>query len=357
MSAPSPEELVNTVANSLYQDTVNLVVNSGAWGFYVLLFIIATYLQCSNGLNSISKRLMFGLTCLLFCSSTTLWALNLVYFRASNAFLFGPLDPQSMTERAIETTSKQSSLAAPLEALYLLNMLVGDTLVIWRAYIICERSKLAILLPSLSLILSLGFAVGSIVCLETAGTTTATSISDGSQACRWAEPTAWGLSLFSNVVSTLAIALRVWSIRGVVKKALGYYPASSRAQRILMIIIESGLIYCAFWACEIVLFIKIRRASRAIYLFEVFTALRYHVSGIYSTAIIVIVNLQQTFVETTAIGSKIEFSSKAPAQVGYSQSQAINTTSIHQLRHREKEEEHSIHSENGKTMIDSIEEV
>ncbi|THV01120.1 hypothetical protein K435DRAFT_750540 [Dendrothele bispora CBS 962.96] len=260
---------------------------------------------------------MLGLTCLLFCSSTVLWGLNITYLRATNMFLIGPLDFQSMANRAAQATNIQSSLAAPIEALYLFNMLVGDILVLWRAYIICDRKKIILVLPCLTLLTSLGFAIGSVVCLETHGTSGATSMSGGSKVCAWAEPIAWASSLLTNFLSTLAVGFRLWCMRGIVKESLGYLPPWNRAQRILMIITESGFIYCLFWAFEIVLFIPIPRASHAIYLYEVFTALRNQVSGIYATAIITIVNIHQTLQDTTTLASKEESSSKSLDKVEF----------------------------------------
>ncbi|THV01113.1 hypothetical protein K435DRAFT_963661 [Dendrothele bispora CBS 962.96] len=349
----SPDALVNTVANSLAQDSVQLIVDSAAWGFYALLFIIAVCIQCATGLKHWNKRLMFGLTCLLFCSSTVLWGINITYLRATNMFLIGPLDSQSMANRAAQATNIQSSLAAPIEALYLFNMFVGDILVLWRSYIICDRNKLIFVLPCLTLLTSLGFAVGSIVCLETHGTSGATSMSSGSKVCAWSEPIAWAASLLTNILSTSAVAFRMWGMRGLVKQSLGYLPPYGRAQRILMIITESGFIYCLFWAFEIVLFIPIPRASRAIYLYEVCTALRNQVSGIYATAIIVIVNLHQTLMDTTALGSKIEFSSKSPANIEFAQTRATNTSSIYELRQPDKEE-HSFHSDSNLKTVTEI---
>ncbi|THV01112.1 hypothetical protein K435DRAFT_963660 [Dendrothele bispora CBS 962.96] len=290
---PPADALITTVGTSLTQDSVELIVDSAAWG---------------------------------------------------------PLDSQSMANRVAQATHIQSSLGAPIEALYLSNMLVGDIVVLWRAYIICDRNKLVFVLPCLTLLTSLGFTIGSIVCSETGAPFITSS---GSKVCAWAEPIAWASSLLTNILSTSAVAFRMWSLRRILKQTLGYLHPHSRAQRILMMVTESGFIYCLFWAFEVVLFLPISRASHAIYLYEVCAALRNLVSvpAIYATAIIVIVDLHRTVLDTIALGSEIEFSSNPRANIESSQSRATGTSSVHQLDQSDKEE-HSLHSDNLKTVTE-----
>ncbi|THU96585.1 hypothetical protein K435DRAFT_858368 [Dendrothele bispora CBS 962.96] len=112
----APLALVTTVANSLAEDSVELIVDSVAWGFYALLFIIACYWS-----KDLVQEIDVGLDVF-----TVLWSLNITYLRATNMFLIGPLDSQSMANRAAQATNIQSSLAAPIEALYLFNMLAFE---------------------------------------------------------------------------------------------------------------------------------------------------------------------------------------------------------------------------------------
>ncbi|THU76686.1 hypothetical protein K435DRAFT_704265 [Dendrothele bispora CBS 962.96] len=123
-------------------------------------------------------------------------------------------------------------------------MLVVDIITLWRAYIICDRNKVILFLPCLTFLTSLGFSFATVVCLEKHGADPVTGLSYGAQACVWAEPIAWASSLLTNILSTLAIAFCIWRLRVFIKQALGFYSPRTRAQRVLTILVESGLIYC-----------------------------------------------------------------------------------------------------------------
>ncbi|EEB89589.1 hypothetical protein MPER_12292 [Moniliophthora perniciosa FA553] len=96
-----------------------------------------------------------------------------------------------------------------METLFLSNMIIGDAVVIWRAWALCKATPLQplVYVPMAMLSISFAFAVISLDCLATNGYGFSQStIPEGSKVCQWGEPIAWGISLLTNVVSTSLIA-------------------------------------------------------------------------------------------------------------------------------------------------------
>ncbi|THU83203.1 hypothetical protein K435DRAFT_971657 [Dendrothele bispora CBS 962.96] len=301
MSSPENDpDTILAIGLSIYHTGVSVLIESACWGCYALLFAFAVYVQSSNGLKSARSQIMLAVTCLLFLSSTALLSLNATWFLRNKIRKTLILDPQdSLADKWEASQSEISRFGQPSEALFLLNMMVGDAVVVWRAWVIWERRHALILFPVICLLAALGFAITDIICLHASSLPTASTIPIGARICVWAEPISWALSLLTNIVSTSLIAIKAWLFRQAIKQLLGSTPPRSRAHRIMILLVESGFIYCFFWIGEVVLFIPIDRNSNAQFAWVFFASIGDQISGIYPTAIIVLVSLQQTFVETT----------------------------------------------------------
>ncbi|TFL03372.1 hypothetical protein BDV98DRAFT_503949 [Pterulicium gracile] len=178
-------------------------------------------------------------------------------------------------------------------------MIIGDSVVIWRAWVISNRHK-AIFAPIIFLLAATAFAIIDVICLTEVedDVSHTTSIPPGSRTCTWSEPIAWALSLCTNILSTSIIAWQVWSHRRFMKNELGNRYPRSRSERVLVLLVESGFIYCLFWFTQLVLFLPLSRANRAIWAFEVLAPFGDQISGLYPTIIIVLVNMQHSLHDT-----------------------------------------------------------
>ncbi|THV05912.1 hypothetical protein K435DRAFT_849648 [Dendrothele bispora CBS 962.96] len=294
------QEILLTIGRSTHQDIIGVLIESATWGSYALLFGFAVYIQISNGLRATRKKVILGVTCLLFASSTVLLALDVAWLEVvvDSVLMENPTMP--LSDKVDISNARKMLLGTPMEALFLLNMVMGDAVVIWRVYVIWSKRKLVVLLPVICLLASLGFAITDVVCLNASVGTYQTSIPPGGRVCVWSEPIAWALSLLTNVISTSLIAIQAWRLRRELKNVFDDYIPNRQTSRAIALLIESGLIYCVFWMCELILFFDIPRTSQAFYAWRFFASIGDQISGIYPTAIIVIVSLQHTFDDTIA---------------------------------------------------------
>jgi len=77
---------------------------------------LKAHLFSSNGLESIVKKVMFSLICLLFCFSTVVWFLELEFFQVTIEAIGSLLSPD---ERLDAINTRGVSLEIPLRAGYL----------------------------------------------------------------------------------------------------------------------------------------------------------------------------------------------------------------------------------------------
>ncbi|KAI0049832.1 hypothetical protein FA95DRAFT_774829 [Auriscalpium vulgare] len=178
-----------------------------------------------------------------------------------------------------------------------LNFVIGDGVVIWRAYIILERRRRRVVVPLLLLLLTLGLSI-----LQIARTINFV-------------PTITLLAtLLTNVVVTGLIGQRAWR----------HYRSSSevririvrdRALAILLLLVESGALYSAIWIAGIIIisvggnqygtlvFCEDITPSSCAPTFKsttisIYEAILPHVTGMYPTIIIVLCKLQASYSKT-----------------------------------------------------------
>ncbi|KAJ7493494.1 hypothetical protein FB451DRAFT_1020706 [Mycena latifolia] len=234
----------------------------------------------------------------LYATSLTLWALNVtVWFKnAHNFYMDHPSTP--LPDRAAQANIDVAVFGTPMEALFMFNMVVGDSVVIWRAWVLYQRTLWVVSIPCLMLLMSFIFTVIDITCLTGAGWSHQSAIAGGGPVCAHAELMSWAFSFVTNATCTILIGFKAWCHRRTMR-SLNIMGNNRRmpTDKILSVLVESGFIYCFFWLTQLILFFDISRDMPVIYVYELFSSMGDQISGMYPTLIIVIVNLHQTIWE------------------------------------------------------------
>ncbi|KAJ7735965.1 hypothetical protein B0H16DRAFT_1574911 [Mycena metata] len=235
----------------------------------------------------------------LYATSLTLWVLTVVHwFKTTHTFFMNEANIPLPDRRDI-ANNYTISLGAPEESLFMFNMIVGDTVVIWRAWVLYQRtSRWFVAIPCLMLLMSFIFAVIDITCLTGAGWSVQSAIAGGGPVCAQAELISWAFSFATNGTCTILIGFRAWQHRQSMK-ALNIVgnPRRMSTDKVLSILVESGFVYCLFWATQYILFVDVSRHTPLIYAYELFSGMGDQISGMYPTLIICIVNFHQTIWE------------------------------------------------------------
>lgn len=281
------------------QDTLSVMVETTLWIFYLAVFSFAIKIQLRRGIRATASVFMLVVTVALFSISTVLWALVVTQLFQGFRVMLLHNDAGDLGQGVDERYKLLGQKSVFMEGLFLLTMIIADSVVIWRAWVISNRHKI-IFAPIIFLLAATAFAVIDVICLTEVedDVSHTTSIPPGSRTCTWSEPIAWALSLCTNILSTSIIAWQVWSHRRFMKNELGNRYPRSRSERVLVLLVESGFVYCLFWFTQLVLFFPLTRADRAIWAFEVLAPFGDQVSGLYPTIIIVLVNMQHSLHDT-----------------------------------------------------------
>ncbi|RPD69257.1 hypothetical protein L226DRAFT_539935 [Lentinus tigrinus ALCF2SS1-7] len=293
-------------------------------GVYTVLFIGAMYLllgprRRQTKRTSLVNLAMVFLTVVMYALSTTHVALslrqNLIAFfnqhaaDGGNTILNDPNDPLVYSQIAIEV----------------INCLLGDSIVCWRTWVLWGRDSRVIIPPALCIIG--GFASGI-------GMVHAFSVSASGQEVYNADITRWfcvfsGLTCLANVYAVIAISFKAWQRMRAFRYLSSVTIHGGRYYKTLLVIIESGALYCIALIITISLFLS---DNNGVY---VITDMLGHLTGIYPTGIIVLVCLNMTFHDSITRTEKTL--TTLQAEPGRTTSGLVNSKSLRTVLHLRKE--------------------
>ncbi|KAK7024785.1 hypothetical protein R3P38DRAFT_2951191 [Favolaschia claudopus] len=293
-------ELLYKMGRTITQDVVGIIWETVFLSAYGVFFGVALWTIFRNPKSrfSLSHLLLLLIVVYLYLSSLTLWALNVTYWYKRAHAYFMDYPAMSLADRREQGQTNVEKLGVPMEALFMFNMIVGDSVVIWRVWAIYARMQWVVLLPVLMLLMSFAFTIIDINCLTLSSFSSQSALAGGGGVCDHAELISWAFSFATNGICTVLIGVRAWqhrkTTRALARSSVNRYSSRMSTNRILSLLVESGFIYCLFWLTQYILFVQIDRANPGIYAYELFAGMGDQISGMYPTLIIVIVNLHQT---------------------------------------------------------------
>ncbi|KAJ6460215.1 hypothetical protein C8R45DRAFT_1029716 [Mycena sanguinolenta] len=226
----------------------------------------------------------------LYVSSVVQWAMNVwAVVQVIHSLLMAAGAP--IADRPDLANANLEKIVIPAEALFVANMIIGDSVVIWRTWAVYMHRVLAILIPSILLFMSLTFGLIDLGCQSYGERYVSLPA-----VCTYpAGFIGWTFSVVTNVACTILIGLKAWQHRKITRQ-LDLTAKSHRmsADKILSILVESGAIYSLLWLTQVIAYIDIPPNSPVFYLYAVFTPIGNQMGGLYPTLIIVIVNFRQT---------------------------------------------------------------
>ncbi|KAI5888217.1 uncharacterized protein SCHCODRAFT_02636069 [Schizophyllum commune H4-8] len=230
-AALTPGRLPSFVVDELKYSLKDVSLSLALYGIQVALFVGAA--------AAISRKegriwiLVVSVITVFLCSSTQAASSITTYWLQMPGVGGGHGDESTTALDVIEILSDTS---------YHISYLLGDALVVWRAWVIWSESKLVrgILIACMFCTLA-GLSVDLVVDLKS-----------------WLDDKALNAPmivamLLTNAVATALVGVRVWTYRRDIAAALGPVTFGNRVGSLLMLLLESGLLYCAIWVTIFVL--------------------------------------------------------------------------------------------------------
>lgn len=270
-------------------------------GFHGALFIMSAYLLIQKGLRSSQARrwllvmttIMFGFSVGSIVCSTEYYAVSMGSYAYYDDL---PVDRQYMLRLNIASN-------VGLRA----NLFLSDVIVVWRAWVLYPDK----LWPRVTLALALFGSFGGTVV-----STVFMFLGRLGVDFKGPENTSPILTiplLFTNIVACVLVALKVWDYRKNVKVYLGNGSSASSIERTLLLIFESGTVYCLLWLFLLLAGVDVLSERSNILLLSVAVS----VAGLYPTTIIILVALEKSHTDTVFRPQDTAMVSQALEPIGF----------------------------------------
>ncbi|EIN09223.1 hypothetical protein PUNSTDRAFT_134386 [Punctularia strigosozonata HHB-11173 SS5] len=217
---------------------VSIFCQSVLYGAYTMLFVLTTWMLITR--RPLRKPMLFVST-LMWVVATMHVATNFTrIIKAFITFSDAPGGPAAFFNRFSEFTQMFGS------TLYVLQTLIGDSMVLYRCYLAWERKFTVIAFPLLCLFGSTATGIGILYSFDRVNPEANIFVHQLSQ---------WITAFFSmtfatNVLCTVLVAFRVYRLNR--KQLIG---ARARHLRpLLLIVVESGAVYSAWLMALLILY-------------------------------------------------------------------------------------------------------
>ncbi|KAI0029518.1 hypothetical protein K488DRAFT_88659 [Vararia minispora EC-137] len=313
------DDLDDPFFRQLRLTAIPVVFETGLFGIFSLLFWLSAYVLARRGLHSRQYALLFILVLVMYASGAAHWAISF------SSFVQLVKNP---------THAARPSKARATGSLVCLgvNSLLSDLIVLWRVHLVWGRNIFLLIISS---ILFLGKVAVLVANLQR-------KAHFGLPACCLADTLSSVGSLLPflvNVWATLLMLLKAMRVE-IAKYIRGSKTWTSLTEKIMVLLVESGLIYCTAWGlfCSLS-FANVGReitvSARIGMISELYALLRFgmtQIAGIYPTMVIVVICLWQGTVErrvqSVFVTSAPRFASRPASMLVTSPLQRIASGSI-----------------------------
>ncbi|KAI0310788.1 hypothetical protein OF83DRAFT_829606 [Amylostereum chailletii] len=296
MFARQPEHHIHKKLEASTAESITLIVTETlAFGVFSLLVVLSTYILIERGLKAKATKAMLTVTVVMYAVAATHWASRLHF-----SYMFAHLNTKSTHD--IERVFYSPLNQCVPTALLVIDILLSDAIVIWRAWILWSHNRCVRFTSALLLLGTL------ILSAHNAQSVCRTTPFDAGRPERQLSATvsddvfgaaALALSFFTNLWSTSLVACKVWIHRRAIRAHIQTGNTRTRAEKIMTLLLESGAIYLLIWTFVVVYtFLKVITPGWTPVLTDAgdnfLKGALIQLVGIYPTVVIVFVCLERT---------------------------------------------------------------
>ncbi|KAK7453419.1 hypothetical protein VKT23_011685 [Stygiomarasmius scandens] len=280
-----PSQQVTIIADEdakMLEQFIVIIATKGAlYGVHVILALGALFILIRKGLRKSLSRLALSLTMLwMLVDSTVFMVVSILYYTVQ-------------IRGAAVTPYNFMPLKTKLEILTMIfpriDYILGDAIVVWRAWVLFERWSVPRILLAICLMVTAFVDLALNIQVYPASL-------QGPMRLILPLPL-----LITNFVATFLVAYKAWQYHSFLRingsdKAIsspeGYRPVTtkSKAEKVLYLLIESGWIYCMIWMVGIIALFPVMSDTGV----SVMSAILPFLTSIYPTLVIILVSIQQS---------------------------------------------------------------
>ncbi|KAJ6489514.1 hypothetical protein C8R47DRAFT_959329, partial [Mycena vitilis] len=268
-------------------------------GIYTLLIWMSTRMLIQRKLNTRVNKVMFGITTFMYTISAAYW----VYSVAN-----GVDKMQQVIDLALhpfEETFDHTTVTkwSPLfNAIMLINYVLSDGVVVWRAWIICLRNHRKYLWITVGFLAMTAITVLLTIIFRIVGQAVSPidSLRQGSalkSGIDNLQVITLGTSLLSNFTATGVVGVTAWRHYWTTAAVFSKEKTSSlRTNHILLLVVETGVLYCV--SAVIVVLSSVIRVPIGT-LGDLYTPINVQFAGAYPCVVLLLVSSKKSLSESS----------------------------------------------------------
>ncbi|KAJ3877246.1 hypothetical protein F5051DRAFT_440731 [Lentinula edodes] len=231
-----------------HEHAVTLLYHSGhviavipqtlVYGIYAVLVPVSSYVMLRGGLATRSRKVLFGMSIFMFLLSTVYWIASVSTLIQLIQVWFLASDPDA---------NSAPNYLPILNALALVNYIITDGVVVWRAWVLCSGDGTKALTMCLFMLGLATVSVTATIVIRITLMVIDTQVGLFNQLNHGINVTQVAtlvLSLLTNSLATFLISLKAWRSRTEIRNNLdSAVDRHSRAGKIFGLLVETGVIY------------------------------------------------------------------------------------------------------------------
>ncbi|KAJ7267538.1 hypothetical protein B0H12DRAFT_679342 [Mycena haematopus] len=308
-SPVSSSTLLHVAGRKVMYFIFGLVGQTFFFGVYTILIWMSTRMLLGRKLNTRVNQVMFGITTFMYLLSAAFWAYS-VANGADRMYQYISLAVDPFRHIPDHTAVTQWS---PLfNAVTLINYVLSDGVVVWRAWVICVRNHRKYLwiamgflaVTAITVTLTIIFRIANFVISPINDLPGDSFLGRGIDIL---QITTLITSLFSNFTATGVVGATAWGHWRTIRSTIGTKTGALRTNRILLLVVETGVIYCI--SALVVLISSLVRLPQGT-LGDIWTPIQVQFAGAYPCIVLLLVSTKKSLSESSFADDEVSSSAK-----------------------------------------------
>jgi len=301
--SPGERLLVQHAGRSILHNIASATSIIFFYAISIFLFSFSAYRHLRRGLASWPTRVMFTTTLISFLLVT----LYEVSFLAGYAMQIKGLlvDSAGTFNTAKIHRVNEHGMALSILRFWTpqLSLILGDGIVIWRAWVLYWNQRWIMLGPCILLVGTVGTSLAFLVLESTSRIALITGRPP--PIIPYLFIASLALSLATNVISTSLIMYKFWvHLSFNIQMKIGR-KSMSPVLRLMLILVESGFAYCLLQVLVLITDLTHTGSASRRDAFDFFWITTQMITAIYPTVIVLVVNQQRSMVETFGFNTEL----------------------------------------------------
>ncbi|KAI0668138.1 hypothetical protein C8Q78DRAFT_277316 [Trametes maxima] len=302
-----------TVRHNVGTDTLRSFISVTVETFLIAIYSVLVFMTTCFLMRRKSRtRAVIGTTLavfLMYGTALALWMIDIhtVVLEIQKTLLSTPTD--TLEEGYSKASVKSAGLAMVEDILYAYLCNVGDAIVIWRvrAFWHREGERRILLLPAIFFLGSLSMSLSVTYCATQQNAEMDLGAFTHPPFCRNIQTASYSMTLATTAVATALIAYKAREYSRIHTEAFGKLSRATRAQRVMLMLVETGVLYMLFFLVQAIGSLRsvndsIDKHPAISFGFMIYDYMTSIIVGMYPTIIVILVHSKCSILEDRSLG-------------------------------------------------------